>query len=239
MNINLIRNLFKDKKTIFHCQTLEESRILLELASQFGYCWGDGKLFSEHDFWDIHRGNTCYNIAEGWYIDLTITRSNYKIVSVSNFLEDEPILDCFTEQEFKDGKVAIEFESDKSKEINAFFKACNPENTQASNAKYYFCKPNKDGYYYATNMLSDLKEYGITRTYRISELITEKKQSQKITIFNKQLNSNKDVDKSIKVQRVTPTIRQGERICGNRISGRTNKTAITSRPVINKAIIGC
>jgi hypothetical protein len=57
--------------------------------------------------------------------------------------------------------------------------------------------------------------------------------------INNKLNSKKNgTGKSVKVQRVTPTIREGERISGNRISGRTNKVAITSRPVVYQAIIG-
>ncbi len=57
--------------------------------------------------------------------------------------------------------------------------------------------------------------------------------------INNNLNSRKNgTGKSVKVQRVTPTIREGERISGNRISGRTNKVAITSRPVVHQAIIG-
>lgn len=59
----------------------------------------------------------------------------------------------YTKEDWINGKVALEWENNKAKKINKFFKECNKLNTEAKGtAKYYYCTEKyKKGYYDCAN----------------------------------------------------------------------------------------
>lgn len=86
--ISLIKPFVFYKKAII-CETREEAKQLLEIASLKGYKWKSGRPFNVHTSWDYHDENGLV-----YYIDLgqcgamnLINRSAYKVVYFKDIKE--------------------------------------------------------------------------------------------------------------------------------------------------------
>lgn len=90
-------------RTVMNCETESEALEFCVYLESIGECWGTGAKYSDENYWQRYREDTCYNFNEGAYSDIGYyERHGYLILKSKNFI-------------FKD-----EFEPVESKELTDF-----------------------------------------------------------------------------------------------------------------------
>ena len=71
-----------------HCKTEEESKDFCRYLDSLGRKWDNGIKYTELNFWDISKDNTCYSFNYGRCASLSYYETNgYTVLEWSDFYE--------------------------------------------------------------------------------------------------------------------------------------------------------
>ena len=80
------------ENTVIHCETEEEAKRILGMASEFGYKWVDSESYVGDTRWDVEKSKTYYYLFKGTYGNYDyIKERNYTIVPSTQIADLEPI----------------------------------------------------------------------------------------------------------------------------------------------------
>ena len=80
------KELFDNRRNVFHCETEDLANKLLNIAHELGYKWGSGYSYLESNEWILYEENTCYHIKYGMFGTVNYYRGGYNIIYVNDLL---------------------------------------------------------------------------------------------------------------------------------------------------------
>ena len=81
-------NEWKNKKVVMHCKTREEAEAFCKEMDKAGLTWRLGHRYSEFNYFEEYKQNTCYHFNEGVYGNIEgYIKMGFKILEYSDYMD--------------------------------------------------------------------------------------------------------------------------------------------------------